>query len=139
RFGTWPVAVLAEDKKKVLLEGPICNGSRVIGWQTDRNKLSRRFHVEMSGFAFNSTILWDPKKWHRPNIDLIRYQDSIREGFKESKFVEQLVEDESQMEGLAENCSKVLVWNVHFEANELLYPNGWLVPRNLEALIPLKL
>ncbi|PKU84214.1 putative glucuronosyltransferase [Dendrobium catenatum] len=91
----------------------------------------------MSGFAFNSTILWDPKRWHRPTIDLIRHQDSAREGFKESKFVEQLVEDESQMEGLAHNCSRILVWHLHFEANELLYPNGWLNQRNLEALIPL--
>ncbi|KAH0464199.1 hypothetical protein IEQ34_006985 [Dendrobium chrysotoxum] len=137
RFGTWPVAVLTEDKKRYLLEGPVCNGSQIIGWHTDRSKSSRRFHIEMSGFAFNSTILWDPTRWHRPTIDLIRHQDSAREGFKESKFVEQLVEDESQMEGLADNCSRILVWHLHFEANELLYPNGWSIQRNLEAVIPL--
>lgn len=139
RFGTWPVAVLTEDKKRVLLEGPVCNGNQIIGWHADRSKLSRRFHIEMSGFAFNSTILWDPKRWRRPNIDLIRHQSTFRDGFKESKFVEQLVEDESQMEGLAENCSRILVWHLHFEANGLSYPNGWLIQRNLEAAFPLTL
>lgn len=100
RFGTWPVAVLTKDKKRALFEGPVCKGREIVGWHTHQTRLSRRFQIDMSGFAFNSTILWDPKRWHRPNIDLIRLHDSIRAGFQESKFMEQLVEDESQMKGL---------------------------------------
>lgn len=139
RFGAWSVAVLTKDRKRTLLEGPVCNGSQIIGWHTHRSKLSRRFHIDMSGFAFNSTILWDPKRWHRPNIDLIRHQDSVRAGFQESKFVEQLVEDESQMEGLSNNCSRILVWHPHLEFTKHLYPNGWILQMNLEAIIPLSL
>ncbi|XP_039027059.1 probable beta-1,4-xylosyltransferase IRX9H isoform X1 [Hibiscus syriacus] len=64
RFGTWPVAMLERSKNKAILEGSVCNASRVIGWHTnEKSKRLRRFHVDMSGFAFNSTILWDPKLW----------------------------------------------------------------------------
>lgn len=83
RFGTWPVAMLAHSKNKAVLEGPVCNGSEVIGWHTnEKSKQLRRFHVDMSGFAFNSTILWDPKRWHRLIPDSIRQLDKVKEGFQ---------------------------------------------------------
>lgn len=83
RFGTWPVAMLAQSKNKATLEGPVCNGSQVIGWHTnEKSKKLRRFHVDMSGFAFNSSILWDPKRWGRPTSDPIRQLDTVREGFQ---------------------------------------------------------
>ncbi|XP_008789311.2 probable beta-1,4-xylosyltransferase IRX9H [Phoenix dactylifera] len=136
RFGTWPVAMLGESKNKVLLEGPVCNGSEVIGWHTDqRTRISRRFHVDMAGFAFNSTILWDPKRWNRPTLEPIRQRAKIK-GFQETTFIEQLVEDESQMEGLA-NCSEIMVWHLHLEAPELIYPRGWMMQKNLEVVAPL--
>lgn len=83
RFGTWPVAMLAQNKNKAILEGPVCNGSQVIGWHTnEKSKRLRRFHVDMSGFAFNSTILWDPKRWRRLTSKPIRQLDSVKEGFQ---------------------------------------------------------
>lgn len=83
RFGTWPVAMLAQSKNKAILEGPVCNGSQVIGWHTnEKSKRLRRFHVDMSGFAFNSTILWDPKRWQRRISDPIRQRDTVKEGFQ---------------------------------------------------------
>lgn len=85
RFGTWPLAMLAPSKNKAILEGPVCNGSQVIGWHTnEKSKRLRRFHVDMSGFAFNSTILWDPKQWRRPTSKPIRQLDSVKEGFQVS-------------------------------------------------------
>ncbi|KAK1290194.1 putative beta-1,4-xylosyltransferase IRX9H [Acorus calamus] len=76
------VGMLAENKNKANLEGPVCNGSQVLGWHTKERR-----------FAFNSTILWDPKRWHRPTMNPIRHLDT-----KGTTFVEQIVEDESQME-----------------------------------------
>lgn len=135
RFGTWPVAMLAQSKSKAILEGPVCNGSQVIGWHTnEKSKQLRRFHVDMSGFAFNSTILWDPKKWHRPTSDPIRQLDNVKEGFQETTFIEQIVEDESQMEAVPPGCSRVLNWHLHLEARGLVYPRGWLLQRNLDAV-----
>ncbi|KAL5976851.1 hypothetical protein ACLOJK_021185 [Asimina triloba] len=138
RFGTWPVAMPMERKNKATVEGPVCNGSQVIGWHTsERSRRMRRFHVDMSGFAFNSTILWDPKGWHRPTPEPIRHLDTVKEGVQESVFIEQIVEDESQMEGLPKNCSRLMVWHLPLEAFQLSYPQGWLMLRNLDVVAPL--
>ncbi|KAF9687402.1 hypothetical protein SADUNF_Sadunf02G0089800 [Salix dunnii] len=135
RFGTWPVAMLAQSKNKAILEGPVCNASQVIGWHTnEKSKRLRRFHVDMSGFAFNSTILWDPKRWNRPFSNPIRQLDTVKEGFQETTFIEQVVEDESQMESVPPSCSRILNWHLHLDAHGLVYPRGWLLQKNLEVV-----
>lgn len=138
RFGTWMVAKLMESKSKTLLEGPVCNGSQVIGWHTNEmTRRFRRFHTEMSGFAFNSTILWDPKRWHRPTLEPIRQLDTVKAGFQVSTFIERLVEDESQMEGLPEGCSTIMVWHLHLESSHSFYPREWLMKGNLDVIAQL--
>lgn len=138
RFGTWPVAMLAQGKSKAILEGPVCNGSEVFGWHTnEKSKRLRRFHVDMSGFAFNSTVLWDPKRWQRPYSTPIRQLDSVKEGFQETTFIEQLVADESQMEGTPPSCSRIMNWHLHLESRGLVYPKGWLLQKNLDAILPI--
>ncbi|KAB2616920.1 beta-1,4-xylosyltransferase IRX9H [Pyrus ussuriensis x Pyrus communis] len=139
RFGTWPVAMLAQSKNKAILEGPVCNRSQVVGWHTnEKSKRLRRFHVDMSGFAFNSTILWNPKRWHRPTSAPIRQLDTVKEGFQETTFIEQVVEDESQMEGTPASCSKVMNWHLHLEAHSLVYPKGWQLAKNLDVVLPIE-
>ncbi|XP_043711555.1 probable beta-1,4-xylosyltransferase IRX9H [Telopea speciosissima] len=134
RFGTWPVAMLAQNKNKAILEGPVCNGSQVIGWHTnEKSKRLRRFHVDMSGFAFNSTILWDRRRWHRPISEPIRQPDMVKEGFQESMFIEQVVEDESQMEAISLGCSRVMNWHLHLESRSHVYPKGWMLQKNLDV------
>ncbi|KAL3023680.1 hypothetical protein AAZX31_04G079900 [Glycine max] len=140
RFGTWTVARLLGDKSSIVLQGPICNGSQVIGWHTDEsNGKSKRFHAEMPGFAFNSTILWDPKRWHRPTLEPIRQLDSVKESLWVSTLIEQVVEDESQMEGLMDNCSRVMVWHIDLESSYSFYPQKWIVKNNLDAIVHLPL
>lgn len=84
RFGTWTVAKLNKKENKIVIEGPVCNGTKVIGWHTNEPSTPRfrRFHAEMSGFAFNSTILWDPKRWRRPTIEAIRQPGTVKEEYK---------------------------------------------------------
>ncbi|CAK9325494.1 unnamed protein product [Citrullus colocynthis] len=114
RFGTWPVATLIGGTSRSILEGPICNGSLVIGWHIYESSMRlRRFHAELSGFAFNSTILWDPERWHRRTVEPARQLDTIRDGLQASDFIEQIVEDESQMEGLLEDCSRIMMSLLH--------------------------
>lgn len=139
RFGTWPVGMLQHSKSKAILEGPVCNRSQVIGWHTnEKSKRLRRFHVDMSGFAFNSTVLWDPRRWHRLALEPIRQLDTVKEGFQETTFIEQVVEDESQMEGLLNDCSKIMVWHLHLEAPEITYPPRWRLEKNLDVVVPLR-
>ncbi|KAF8400836.1 hypothetical protein HHK36_014139 [Tetracentron sinense] len=150
RFGTWPVAMLTESQNKVILEGPVCNESQVIGWHTnERIRTFRRFHTDMSGFAFNSTILWDPKRWHRSFLEPIRQLDTASPDRSElsvyplgwdsqaSTFIEQIVEDESQMEGPVKDCSRVMLWHLHLEASHPFYPRGWFMKKNLDVVVPL--
>lgn len=49
----------------------------MIGWHTDNesDRKSKRFHAEISGFAFNSTILWERK----PLLERIRQFESAKE------------------------------------------------------------
>ncbi|KAG6525743.1 hypothetical protein ZIOFF_015710 [Zingiber officinale] len=148
RFGVWPVAMLAQNKNEAILEGPVCNGSQVIGWHTnEKSKRLRRFHVDMSGFAFNSSIIWDTRRWNRPNMDAIQQLDTMNKGLQvilslvilgqETTFIEQIVEDESQMEGIPYGCSRIMNWHLPLEAKDLVYPKGWQVSRNSDAVVRL--
>uniref|UniRef100_A0A0D6R4I0 Glycosyltransferases n=1 Tax=Araucaria cunninghamii TaxID=56994 RepID=A0A0D6R4I0_ARACU len=138
RFGTWPVGMLAQNESRAVLEGPVCNSTKVIGWHTNEgSKRLCRFHVNMSGFAFNSTILWDPQKWGRPTLEHIRQLDTGKDGLQDTQFIEQVIEDESQMEGMAYGCSKIMVWDLHLEASGLTYPSGWIVEK-LDVILSLK-
>ncbi|GJM93593.1 hypothetical protein PR202_ga10160 [Eleusine coracana subsp. coracana] len=138
RFGTWPVAIHVGNKYRVILEGPLCRGNQVTGWHTNQRRgVSRRFPVGFSGFAFNSTILWDPQRWNSPTLESIILHSGGRGGLQESRFIEKLVEDEGQMEGLADNCTRIMVWNFDLEPPQLNYPSGWLLQRNLDAVVPI--
>ncbi|KAL0330341.1 UNVERIFIED_CONTAM: putative beta-1,4-xylosyltransferase IRX9H [Sesamum radiatum] len=137
RFGTWTVAKLVESKGKISLEGPICNRSQVIGWHVDdMAKRFRRFHAEMSGFAFNSTIVWDPKRWHRPTIEPIRQLETVKEDMQASAFIEQVVEDESQMECFSMNSSGIMVW--HHITDSHPYPHILSASNSLGTILPLE-
>lgn len=136
RFGTWKVAKLSVTLGANFLNGPVCNGSEVIGWRTD--KLNRRFHADISGFAFNSTILWDPKRWHRRTLEPIRQLDTVKNNFLVSAFIEQIVEDESQMEGVLGNCLRIVVWNLPLESSSSSYPQQWSISRSTEKDLPIE-
>ncbi|KAK8366026.1 hypothetical protein V6Z12_A02G095200 [Gossypium hirsutum] len=85
-----------------------------------------------------SSILWDPKRWARPSSNPIRQLDTVKEGFQESTFIEHVVEDESQMEGIPHGCSRIMNWHLHLDTDNLFYPKGWLLEKNLEVILPIK-
>ncbi|XP_020578206.1 probable glucuronosyltransferase Os03g0287800 [Phalaenopsis equestris] len=132
-FGAWPVARASASRKKMIVEGPICNSSRVVGWQSkeliNKNRtlqstkhinvssesgngtVESRPHakINISGFAFNSSILWDPERWGRSSSIPHSSQDSIR-------FVHQAVlEDESKIRAIPPDCSTVMMWHLHIQ------------------------
>jgi putative beta-1,4-xylosyltransferase IRX9 len=56
---------------------------------------------------------------------------------QESRFIEKLVEDDTQMEGPADNCTRVMVWNFDLEPPQLNYPTGLLLEKNLDIIVPI--
>ncbi|KAF3337007.1 putative beta-1,4-xylosyltransferase IRX9 [Carex littledalei] len=135
-FGTWPVARLSASRRRVTIEGPLCRDSKVVGWFTkdtsvgttktvsyaggvDANsntaigggagsRTGQRPHpIDASGFAFNSSILWDPERWGRPTSLPDTSQDSI-------KFVQEVVlEDGTKLKGVPSDCSLIMLWHLH--------------------------
>ncbi|XP_044500082.1 beta-1,4-xylosyltransferase IRX9 [Mangifera indica] len=108
-FGTWPMAFLTANNKKVRIEGPVCDSSQVIGWHLKKtnNETEEKPSIHVSSFGFNSSILWDPERWGRPSSLQQTSQNSI-------KFVKQVVlEDETKLQGIpAEDCSKIMIWSL---------------------------
>ncbi|KAL2978509.1 hypothetical protein AAZX31_13G121000, partial [Glycine max] len=113
-FGTWPTASLAANRKKVMIEGPVCDSSKVIGWHlrnmnNETDIITPPIHI--SSFAFNSSILWDPERWGRTSSLQDTSQNSI-------KFVKEVVlEDQEKLRGIPpEDCSRILLWRFNFHA-----------------------
>ncbi|XP_042503886.1 beta-1,4-xylosyltransferase IRX9-like [Macadamia integrifolia] len=127
-FGAWPIASVAANRKRVVIEGPVCDSSQVIGWQLwgmnnhDQN-LVKPIHV--SSFAFNSSILWDPERWGRPSSVQDASQNTM-------KYVQQVVlEDESKLKGIPKgDCSKIMLWNVHIPRQIMTYHSSSVAPPN---------
>jgi len=85
QFRTWTVAKLTVNRNKDFVEGSICNGTQAIGWHvSESSRRFQRFHADMSGFACNSIIIWDPKRWHRPTPEPIRQLEIVKDGFQVS-------------------------------------------------------
>ncbi|KAI4379787.1 hypothetical protein MLD38_006039 [Melastoma candidum] len=138
RFGTWMTAAISADKGSVLLEGAICNGTNVMGWHTDdKRRGSRRFYADLVGIALNSTMIWDLKRWHRPTLEPIRQIDALKDGKSASSFIEQIMEDESQMECSTEYCSSITAWHSYADMSSSSYPRGWTMKQNLDVIVSL--
>ncbi|CAI9779004.1 unnamed protein product [Fraxinus pennsylvanica] len=111
-FGTWPIAKLHANRKRVIIQGPVCDSSEVIGWHL--KKIENLTHtttplpIHISSFAFNSSILWDPERWGRTSSAQHTTQNVL-------KFVKkEVLEEDTKLKGIPqEGCSKVLLWNLH--------------------------
>ncbi|KAM3228951.1 hypothetical protein ACQJBY_060090 [Aegilops geniculata] len=117
-FGAWPVARMSRNERKVVIQGPACSSSKVLGWfsrdlmsngtaGTGGGTAATSPEIDVHGFAFNSSVLWDPERWGRyPTSEPDKSQDSMR-------FVQQVVsEDYSKVKGIPPDCLKIMVWGV---------------------------
>lgn len=124
-FGAWPIAMLSANRKRVKMEGPVCESSQVIGWHLRENTYEAETEspvLHISSFGFNSSILWDPERWGRASAVQDTSQNSL-------KFVKQeVLEDETKLKGIpSEDCSKIMMWNLHF-------PSGIPPPKPSEGI-----
>ena len=80
---------MSRDERKVVVQGPACSASKVIGWFSRDLSSSTTVtstgtptaakgggtgagaarsaspEIDVHGFAFNSSVLWDPERWGR--------------------------------------------------------------------------
>ncbi|KAI3908659.1 hypothetical protein MKW98_006811 [Papaver atlanticum] len=110
-FGTWTSAILSANRKRVVIEGPVCDNEQVVGWHL-RNTSTDDSSIRLSNIGFNSSILWDPERWGRLSSIQDTSQNSI-------KFVQEMVlEDETKLKGLPEEgCSKIISWHLHLPSS----------------------
>ncbi|KAM6593376.1 hypothetical protein CsatA_001079 [Cannabis sativa] len=125
-FGTWPIAVVGANRQRVIIEGPVCDSSEVIGWHlrkmnNETDDIDSKPPIPISSFGFNSSILWDPERWGRTSPIQTTSQDSI-------KFVKQVVlEDETEIKGIPpDGCSKIMLWRLNFPIQST--PNNAIPP-----------
>lgn len=57
--------------------------------------------------------------------------------FQVSTFIQQIVEDESQMEGLEQDCSRIMVWHLQLKSAYSVYPREWFMKENLDVIASL--
>ncbi|KAM7526239.1 hypothetical protein LguiA_016141 [Lonicera macranthoides] len=121
-FGTWPMAFLYANRQRVIIEGPVCDSSEVIGWHLKKmnNLTDTKSPVHISSFAFNSSILWDPERWGR----LSSVQDTSQNSIKFVK--KEVLEEETKLKGIPpEGCSKIMLWTLHIPTAQTA-PNNQL-------------
>ncbi|KAH0904948.1 hypothetical protein HID58_044451 [Brassica napus] len=56
----------------------------------------------------------------------------------QTTFIEQVVADESNMEGVPPACSRILNWHLHLNALDVPYPQGWVIQKNFESVITVR-
>jgi len=116
--GIWPVGLVGG----LRYEGPICSKGKVTGFRAHFAPW-RSFPIDMAGFAINLRVLVKEK----PEAV---YESEAKSGYLEPTFLEHLTTVD-QLEPLANNCTKVLVWHtktqlptIIWESEKRLVKNG---------------
>ncbi|KAF3333628.1 putative glucuronosyltransferase [Carex littledalei] len=121
RFGVWPVATVGLNRRKVIIEGPICQESNIVGWFSKdassranqaitslQDVRSNARKINVFGIGFDSSILWDPSSSSRTQSTTNTTKEFI-------KFVleEATREEETNLKGIPSDCSRVMLWHLH--------------------------
>lgn len=95
------------------MEAPILNTANtdVIGFNSKWHP-ERPFPIDMAGFAISGTRLIP---------DDILFDNLLEPGMQESNILSQVVEKRSDLQPLASNCTKVLVWHTRTEKPKLIF------------------
>ncbi|CAC5375906.1 B3GAT3 [Mytilus coruscus] len=97
KLSMWPVGLSGGRT----YETPIIKDGKVIkflAWNSEK----RKFPIDMAGFALNAKVLW--------TYNPMRFSTDADAGMLETKLLERCCTVE-EIEPLADNCSKVLVWH----------------------------
>ena len=85
---------------------------RIMSLSSAFKQRERKFPVDMAAFAFHTDLLLPNNNKKRPRShQKIRFNWMWKTGYLESKFVEQLASKRSDVNPLADNCTKLYVWH----------------------------
>ncbi|KAG2292153.1 hypothetical protein Bca52824_038822 [Brassica carinata] len=73
----------------------------------------------------NSTVTWNSRVTSVENYTAMKWPVDCVHNTREKTFIEQVVADESDMEGVPPACSRILNWHLHLAALDVPYPQGW--------------
>ncbi|XP_019624692.1 PREDICTED: galactosylgalactosylxylosylprotein 3-beta-glucuronosyltransferase 3-like [Branchiostoma belcheri] len=105
----WPVGLVGGMR----FERPVVEHGRVVRWYTYWRP-ERPFAIDMAGFAVNlQLILENPQA---------KFELRVRRGYLESSLLEHLITMD-ELEPLADNCTKVLVWHTRTEKPKMKQEN----------------
>lgn len=108
RVGVWPVGLVGGQ----LQEGPNVTESTVIGFNSQWFP-DRPFPIDMAGFAIHGKLLTNAN---------IEFDDNTRRGgLQESSILSQVTRIED-LQPLADQCTKVLVWHTQTKTPKLTIP-----------------
>jgi hypothetical protein len=91
------------------IEGPIVKGGKIVGWDADW--LSRKFPVDMGGFAFNAELLC--------NLGDPLWTYTKRGG--ETEFLERIATSSEELEVLCDDCKRCFVFHNHPLGQSIIY------------------
>ncbi|KAH0849497.1 hypothetical protein HID58_096358 [Brassica napus] len=85
----------------------------------------------------NSTVTWNSRVTSVENYTAMKWPVDCLHYTREKTFTEQVVADESDMEGVPPACSRILNWHLHLAALDVPYPQGWVI-QNIKYVITVR-
>ncbi|XP_046372360.1 galactosylgalactosylxylosylprotein 3-beta-glucuronosyltransferase 2-like [Haliotis rufescens] len=98
KISVWPVGLVGD----LRYEAPVVKNGKVTGWRVSYDP-SRKFATDMAGFAMNLRLFFE-----HPDLQFSHY---TRPGSQESYIISKTNITLNDLEPLADNCTKVLVWH----------------------------
>nr|VDD01208.1 unnamed protein product [Brassica oleracea] len=86
----------------------------------------------------NSTVTWNSRVTSVENYTAMKWPVDCVHNTREKTFIEQVVADESDMEGVPPACSRILNWHLHLAALDVPYPQGWVIQNNIKSFITVR-
>ncbi|XP_028161308.1 galactosylgalactosylxylosylprotein 3-beta-glucuronosyltransferase I-like [Ostrinia furnacalis] len=114
KVGVWPVGIVGGMR----VEMPLVKDGKVTGYNAAW-KPFRPFPIDMAGFAINATLFLDV-----PNA---KFSRKVQSGFQESEILKYFTTN-SELEPLADNCTKVYVWHTRTQKPSILNPKKLKTP-----------
>ncbi|CAF1712492.1 unnamed protein product [Brassica oleracea] len=86
----------------------------------------------------NSTVTWNSRVTSVENYTAMKWPVDCLHYTREKTFIEQVVADESDMEGVPPAWSRILNGHLHLAALDVPYPQGWVIQNNIKYVITVR-